>query len=358
MKSLKLFKKLFFALSALVVIYSCKKNNSNNAPASSITVTTLAGSGTAGFINGTGAAASFNGVWSVGVDGSGNVYVVDAANNVIRKITAAGVVTTWVGSGIVGFADGTGAAAQFNSPHELAVDNSGNVYLVDQNNQKIRKITPAGSVSTIAGTGVAGYKDGPVSIAQFSFPSGVAVDASGNVYVADYQNNAIRKISGGVVSTLAGGTQGSVDGTGTAASFNQPDNIAIDNTGNLFVTDWGNHKIRKVTSAGVVTTFAGSGTAAFANGTGTAASFNHPWGIAIDGNNNLYIGDEYNNMIRKITSAGVVTTLAGTSAQGSTNGISSSATFNAPLGVSVDATGANVYVADWQNNLVRKINVK
>jgi hypothetical protein len=351
---------ILFAIVIGVTFGSCKKSSTPAPPAggSSITVSTLAGSGTPGYTNGTGTAASFNGVWSVGIDAAGNAYVVDAANQVLRKITAAGVVTTWAGTGVAGFADGIGTTAVFNSPHELAVDKGGNVILVDQNNQRIRGITPAGVVTTLAGSGVAGYQDGPVATAQFSFPSGVAIDANGNVYVADYQNNAIRKISGGMVTTLAGGTQGDADGTGTAASFNQPDDIAIDNLGNLFVTDWANHKIRKVTSAGVVTTFAGSGAAGFVNGTGTAASFNHPWGIAIDGNNNLYIGDEYNNMIRKITSNGIVTTLAGTGAQGIANGLGSAATFNAPLGVAVDAAGANVYVADWQNNVVRKITIQ
>ncbi len=355
---------ILFAIVIGVTFGSCKKSNTPAPPAgpppggTSITVSTLAGSGTPGYTNGTGTAASFNGVWSVGIDGAGNVYVVDAANQVLRKITAAGVVTTWVGTGVAGFADGTGTNAVLNSPHELAVDKSGNVILVDQNNQRIRVITPAGVVTTLAGNGVAGYQDGPVATAKFSFPSGVAIDANGNVYVADYQNNAIRKISGGMVTTLAGGTQGDADGTGTAASFNQPDDIAIDNLGNLFVTDWANHKIRKVTSGGVVTTFAGSGTAGFVNGTGTAASFNHPWGIAIDGSNNLYVGDEYNNMIRKITSGGIVTTLAGTGVQGIANGLGSAATFNAPLGVAVDASGSHVYVADWQNNVVRKITIQ
>ena len=367
MKHLKRFKKVFFALSALAIIAlsSCSKPSSTPAPppppagGSTITVTTLAGSGTAGYINATGTAASFNGLWSVGLDvSSGNVYAVDAANNVIRKITTAGVVTTLAGSGVAGFADGTGAAAQFNSPHELAVDNGGNIYLIDQNNHRIRKITPSGVVTTIAGSGVAGYLDGPVATAKFSYPSGVAVDASGNVYVADYQNNAIRKISGGLVSTLAGGTMGSADGTGNAASFNEPDDVAVDNAGNLFVTDWGNHKIRKVTAAGIVTTFAGNGGAGFVNGTGTAASFNHPWGIAIDGSNNLYIGDQYNNAIRKITGAALVTTLAGSGAQGLVNGSGISASFNKPLGVFVDAAGANVYVADWQNNVIRKITIQ
>ena len=301
------------AVTALCIISACSKKGSVSPPATAqtITVTTLAGSGTAGYSNATGTAASFNGVWSVGADASDNVFVVDAANQVIRKVTADGVVTTFAGSGIAGYADGTGTGAILNSPHELALDNSGNIYLVDQNNHMIRKITPAGVVTTLAGNGVRGFKDGPAASAEFSFPSGVGVAADGTVYVADYQNNAIRKISNGVVSTLAGGSQGSADGPGTAASFDQPDDIAIDNAGNLFVTDWANHEIRKVTAAGVVTTFAGNGTPGFANGTGKSASFNHPWGIAIDSKNNIYVGDEYNNSIRKITSAAEVTTLAG-----------------------------------------------
>jgi sugar lactone lactonase YvrE len=360
MKTLKWNSPMTFIMAASMMVYSCGKSSTKPTPpvtTTTVTVTTLAGSGTAGFTNGTGTAASFNGVWSVGADASGNVFVADQANQVIRKVTSGGVVTTFAGS-VAGYLDGTGTAAEFDNPHELALDNAGNIYVVDQSNQMIREITPAGVVTTFAGSGLQGFQDGPAATATFSFPSGVAVDGSGNVYVADYQNNAIRKISGGVVSTLAGGTQGSADGTGTAAQFNQPDDIAIDNTGNLYVTDWANHEIRKVTPAGVVTTFAGNGTGGFANGKGTAAIFNHPWGIAIDSKNNIYVGDEYNNMIRKITSDGTVTTLAGSGTQGLKDGSGTAASFNAPLGVAVNAAGSIVYVADWQNNVVRVITIK
>jgi sugar lactone lactonase YvrE len=184
----------------------------------------------------------------------------------------------------------------------------------------------------------------------------VAVDSSGNVYVADYGNNMIRKItSAGVVTTLAGSstTSGSADGTGTAASFNNPMGVAVDSSGNVYVAD-GNNMIRKITSAGVVTTLAGTIAGGSANGTGTAASFNNPTGVAVDSSGNVYVADCSNFMIREITSAGVVTTLAGSTTYGSANGTGTAARFYNPNGVAVDSSG-NVYVADYDNNMIRKI---
>ena len=216
------------------------------------------------------------------------------------------------------------------------------------------EITP--EVTTFAGSGSAGSADGTGTAASFYKPSGVAVDGSGNVYVAEYYNHLIRKItSAGVVTTLAGsGSAGSANGTGTAASFYRPYGVAVDGNGNVYVADYYNHLIRKITSAGVVTTLAGSGSQGSADGTGTAASFYNPSGVAVDGSGNVYVADRSNHLIRKITSADVVTTLAGSGSQGSANGTGTAASFTLPYGVAVDASG-NVYVADSGNNLIRKI---
>ncbi|MBV5343629.1 putative Ig domain-containing protein, partial [bacterium] len=204
--------------------------------------------------------------------------------------------------------------------------------------------------------GTAGSTDGTGTAASFNYPSGLDVDAAGNIYVADYGNNKIRKITpAGVVSTFAGtGTSGSTDGAGTTAKFWAPSGVALDAAGNIYVADYVNHKIRKITPAGVVSTLAGTGTAGSTNGTGTAASFNYPSGLAVDAAGYVYVSDQHNLKIRKITPAGVVSTLAGSGTLGSTNGDLTTSRFNYPYGVAVDATG-NVYVSDTDNRKIRKI---
>src|SRR5438067_1620229 len=323
-------------------------------------VTTLAGlAGEDGSTDGTGSYARFSYLFGIAVDGAGNVFVTDLSNT-IRKITPAGVVTTLAGTpGVHGSADGTGSAAQFWQPWGIAVDSAGIVYVADQANSTIRKITPAGVVTTIAGAaGMFGSADGSGSAARFNAPDGIAVDSSGNLYVADTLNSTIRKItSTGVVTTLAGtpGGIGSADGTGSAARFNYPDALTVAGT-TLYVAEAYNSTIRKVTSTGVVTTFAGTAVVlGSTDGTGNAALFDHPFVVVVDRAGNLYVADTLNSTIRKITSAGVVTTLAGTPGViGSADGSGSAAQFFYAFAVAVDGAG-NVYVGDTNNFTVRKI---
>ena len=318
---------------------------------SGATVSTLAGS-SAGSADGTGALAQFNLPYGTAVDASGNVYVADYNNNLIRKVTRLGVVTTLAGS-TGGYLDATGTAAKFSNPYGAAVDASGNVYVADYNNNRIRKVTRLGVVTTLAGS-TDGFANGTGTGAKFYYPTGVAVDASGNVYVADIGNARIRKVTAlGVVTTFAGSSYGYLDGTGTAAQFAGPSGVAVDASGNVYVGDQYNLRIRKVTAGGVVTTLAGSGDYGAANGTGVAASFNGPFGVAVDASGNVYVADAGNNRIRQVTAAGVVTTLAGTTS-GFANGPAATAQFNGMTGVAVDA-GGNVYVADSYNNRIRKV---
>jgi sugar lactone lactonase YvrE len=332
-------------------------------------VSTLAGSGGGAFLDGQGTLASFLVPCGVAVDGSGNVYVADNGNNRIRKISLSGDVTTLAGSGTSGYADGQGTAASFRNPFGVAVDGSGNVYVTDMNNHRIRKITSSGIVTTLAGSGTHGYADGQGTSASFSSPQGVAVDGIGNVYVADHGNNRIRKItSSGNVTTLAGLGDyapdfGYADGSVTEASFRNPGGLAVDGGGNIYVADTGNGVIRKITPSGNVTTLAGGininmhgeRIGGFIDGQGTSAKFNYPNGVAVDGSGNVYVADTGNHRIRKITPSGSVTTLAGL-VSGWGDGQGRAATFNSPYGVSVDGSG-NVYVADSINHRVRKITI-
>ncbi|MGB7217219.1 MAG: IPT/TIG domain-containing protein [Vicinamibacterales bacterium] len=325
-------------------------------------VSTLAGlAGSAGRAEGTGTDARFNAPAGVAIDATGNLYITDTSNHALRKMTmSTEVVTTLAGSPSNGSIDNTTAAALFASPSSVAVDGSGTVYIADTFNHTIRKITPGGIVTTLAGSaGNSGSADGTGSAARFFLPSGIAVDAAGTVVVADTSNHTIRTItSAGVVTTLAGlaGTKGSADGTGSAARFNFPNAVAVDGSGTVFVADTVDHTIRKITSSGVVTTLAGSvGNFGSADGTGSAARFVYPAGVAVDGSGTVFVADTDSHTIRKITSAGVVTTLAGVAGTGgSADGTGTAARFTFPFGVAVDGAG-NVFVADAGNHTIRQI---
>ncbi|MGD0536673.1 MAG: hypothetical protein ABSC03_03390 [Verrucomicrobiota bacterium] len=329
-------------------------------------VTTLAGlPGNPGSADGTNSAARFGHPSGVAVDNASNVYVADWGNHTIRKITPAGLVTTFAGkAGNAGSADGTGSNARFNQPSAVAVDNATNVYVADTGNLTIRKITPAGAVTTLAGKpGYLGSADGSGSAARFGStnagPNGITVDFFGNIYVADTGNNAIRQVTPyGVVTTLAGqaGMTGSADGTGTAALFNYPCGVAADSFGNVWVADTGNSTIRQIAPGGAVSTWAGqAAVTGGVDGTGSAASFFNPFGMTVDGAANIYVADAGNNTVRLVSPYGVVRTLAGQAGiAGSADGNGGSAQFNDPTGIAVDG-GGNLFVADAANGTIREI---
>ncbi len=327
-----------------------------------LTITTLAGSaGSSGTTDGTGTAARFNSLAGVAADSTGNFYIADTNNHVIRKVTFTGVVTTLAGSaGTAGSSDGTGTAARFNFPSGLALDSSGNIYVADTSNHTIRKVTSAGVVTTIAGwPGTPDSADGAGTSARFYGPEGVALDSSGNLYVADTINNTIRKLvlATGAVTTIAGqaGVTGSTYGTGTAATFNGPSGITIDANGTLYLADSENNTIRTITANGFVGTLAGlAGSTGAADGTGSAARFNDPSAVVADSSGaNVYVLDTDNHTVRKIaTATGVVTTLAGSAGTlGSADGSGETARFNFPSGIAWTSTGLGI--ADTANHTVR-----
>ncbi|HVU18450.1 MAG TPA: FG-GAP-like repeat-containing protein [Candidatus Didemnitutus sp.] len=324
----------------------------------------LAGkAGTSGSTNATGTSARFNGPNGIAIDSLGNTYVADKANHLIRMITSAGVVTTLAGTaGTSGTADGTGAAARFNSPSGIAVDTMGNLYVADTGNHTIRLIAPGGVVTTLAGTaGLPGVVDGLGAAARFNGPAGVAVDSAGYVYVADTGNSSIRVIApGGSVSTFAGvsGAIGNIDGVGSSALFFNPAGIAIDNASDIYVTDTGSHTIRKITPDRTVITFAGTaGVTGSTDGLGNAARFNAPAGICVDAAGTIYVADTGNHTIRLLTASQSVITIAGSAGlPGSTNGSGVAARFNAPRGVQIDSKG-NLFIADTGNQTIRKTNL-
>ncbi|WP_291274392.1 SMP-30/gluconolactonase/LRE family protein [Flavobacterium sp.] len=317
-------------------------------------VTTIAGSGDNGFADGNGSNAIFNNPQNVAADAAGNIYVADYSNHRIRKIDTSGNVTTLAGNGTNGYLDANGANAQFNHPYGVAVDEYGNVYVTDRDNNKIRKIDPNGNVTTLAGSNL-GYTDGNGVSAQFNYPQGIAVDRYRNIYITDIGNYKIRKIdTSGNVTTLAGSTGGQADGLGTNAKFSGPNGIAVDASGNVYVSDQGYNRIRKIDPTGNVTTIAGSSTG-YADGIGIEAKFSTPNGIIVDNSGNVYVADTNNYKIRKIDSSGYVSTLAGSSF-GFLDGSLTNAKFKGPRGLTVDATG-NLYTTDYQLHKIRKITL-
>ena len=338
-----------------------------------VTVSTLAGTGTAGLVNGVATAARFQGPEGIACDGSGNIYVADTTNNVIRMISAAGIVTTFAGNGTAGFADGPAATAQFNSPVRVAVTSSGDVYVADYQNHRIRKITQAGVVSTLVGNGTQGSQDGVGSSATITNPYGLVSDSAGNLIVSD-GNHFIRTVdtATATVTKIAGtGTRGFSNGNATSSNFNAPYGLAVLSNGTVFVADTGNNCIRKI-EAGVVSTIVGRcgpanllvESANFGEGTGTNATFYLPYDVNVSPSGSMIVVDSYNHRLRKVTSNWVVTTLTGgnltisnsNNAAGFINGPGNQAKFNLPAAICQQYSGVYALV-DNSNHVIRNVTV-
>jgi sugar lactone lactonase YvrE len=326
------------------------------------TVTTIAGStsGSSGYADGSGSGVLFDGPQSIAYNPlSSLLYIGDSFNNQIRTVTTTGITHTLTSNPAIGFANGTTATAQFYGMKGMSFDAQGNMYVADLGNNMIRKISTTGAVTTYAGNGTAGYVNGAAATAEFYNPQATSVDAQGNVYVADRTNNLIRKITpAGVVSTFTGylaingfpqwTVPGFVDGDSATAEFNYPCAMAIDPQGNIFVADLNNRAIRKVTPTGDVTTYAGGGN--FPNLIGA------PAGIAVDAQDNVFVSDNTGRII-EITAAKVLYVLAGSqNVVGYADGVGAGAKFSNPQGLTLDGQG-NLYVADFGNNVIRKVTI-
>jgi streptogramin lyase len=326
-------------------------------------VTTLAGQAqVSGASNGSGTNALFSDPAAIVMDAGGNYFIADSRNHAIRKVTTNGVVTTFAGKlGVSGSANATGTNATFNTPCGLAFDSSGNLFVSDTGNNVIRKIAPAGAVTTFAGaTGSAGFLDGASGSALFNSPLGITIATNGAVFVADGGNHCIRKISGGNVTTFAGSPQvwGNADGSGTNAQFNGPCGLKFDALGNLSVSDANNNTIRKISTNGIVTTFAGvAGKDGSTDGDLLTARFRSPAELAFDKKGNLFVADSFNQTIRKISTNGIVSTVCGAAGiSGTASGTNGVGKLFNPYGLAVAANGTLV-VADSYNELVRAVIV-
>ena len=334
-------------------------------------VTTYAGTGSIGFVNGDTSIASFNKPFGICIDNDGNLYIADAYNHCIRKISTDGEVSTYAGTGTAGYQDGGASIAKFNQPINICMDDEGNMYVSDFINQRIRKISTNMLVTTIAGTGVAGYQNGPVTEAQFNYPRGICLDDTGNIYIGDSWNHRIRKISvGDIVSDWAGGgpTIGVqsvgdyVDASDTAARFYTPCELSIDQDNNIFVADAYNHRIRKIDANRMVTTVAGSSGfgpdgGGFQNGPGDEAMFDVPTAVYASQDGNIFVGDGANQVMRRIDPEYYVTTFAGSGEAGFVNGVDSLAMFDFPRGSVRDYNLNRLYVVDYNNHAIRIIHL-
>jgi len=354
-------KKIAGILILLTVASLLSCPNPSISPTRALMVSTLAGTARlTGATNSDVGASQFDGPAGVAVDKDGNVYVADRNNRMIRKIRPDGTVSTLAGPHIADETDDDEAATEFDVPAGVAVDSSGNVYVADRKNHQIYKITPEGEVDTLAGTARrAGDTNSDEGAPQFDSPADVAVDSSGNVYVADFGNHLIRRITpSGVVSTYAGtGSPGDTNGDAIGeAQFDNPQGVAVDKDGNVYVADRDNIRIRKISPQGMVSSFIGTAWG-FRNGDASEAEIRQPAGVTVDSSGNVYVADQHNHRIRKISPEQTVSTYAGTGEVGYSDGVARAAGFFSPSDVAVDSSG-NVYVADSGNHLIRKIEYK
>lgn len=332
------------------------------------TITTIVGNGIASGSGDGGPAtqATLNTPASIAIDAAGNVYVADAFNHRVRRVTPDGTITALVGTGQAGF-DGDGAQAidaQLRTPLGVAVDSAGSLYIADTYNHRIRKVAQGGIISTIAGTGASGFggDGGPGTAAMLSYPTGIAVAPNGTLYIADTRNHRVRKLAlDGTITTVAGTGAAGFKGDGGPAALarlNSPRDVAVSRDGNLYIVDRENRRVRMVDSDGVITTVVGTGSSGFNGDRGEAieATLRAPYGIAVDAQDNLYIADTFNHRVRKVDPDGSISTVAGSDRFGfSGDGFGAGfAALHYPLCVAVDIAG-NLYIADTYNHRIRKV---
>jgi hypothetical protein len=354
--------KKIFTIAFVLITCLCHSQNM---------ISNYAGDGIAGLLNGANDSTRFNEPFGICSDANGNIFIADGSNHCIRKIDQNGYSSVYAGSTVAGFADGPVASAQFNNPTNICIDNSGNLLVSDFQNHKIRKVSTSGIVSTVAGAGMPGFMDGINTIAQFNYPRGIATDASGNIYIADSWNHRIRKINGVTleVTTYAGGGSnigvGSIgnliDGSDTTARFYAPSGLTIDNLDNLYVADPFNHRIRKIDSNQNVSSLAGTGitgpnNGGFADGNIATARFHTPTDLFCMVNGDLLVADTYNNRIRLINGSGLVSSIAGNGNAGFASGVDSIAEFNFPRGITSNSAGDSIFVVDYNNHTIRLVN--
>ena len=337
----------FVALGIFLAVMVACSGEPASSP-NSATVVTVAGTQIRGFKDGPSTEAQLNSPEGIAVARDGTLYIAETLSGRIRKIDPDGTVTTLLG--------GEGSGPRLKAPHRLAIGPDGGVYVTDAGNNRIIRVTENGEFVVVAGDGESGYRDGPAAEAQFNFPIGIGVGPDGTVYVADTGNLRVRKVSpDGLVTTVAGtGESGYRDGRALQAQFAGLNELAVDDAGNIYVTEVANERVRKITPSGDVVTVAGTGERGSVNGSAANARFDGPAGIAVDASGNIYVAEFGNHGIRKISPDQEVSVLAGGNGPGFTDGPAAESRFKAPFGIAVDSNGV-IYVADSGNHVIRKI---